>query len=819
MGGSRSDLSDGGSRCGVVLEVRLSQPQVLDAPPGREGRPLSLFARCAAADAGMWSAVVMRELPWDEVVPVQLAGPGSAVLVELHWAESPEEHAAGRSHLFTEVCLPLGGNGGLRSRGIRHDRPPVALRVILAPGMRCRDRPAEELAAEFARQCCQDPADGDAGGLPCLAMTVGERGRIHIRDVDAGPTTADWTLPSARRQVIALELQNAALQARTGVPPSPKAIAVTHHMRRLQAIETENAHLLTELGEVRGKVHRNNQAISEAAKLRRDRGVVAAAEPERNWPQTIERLQLSLAQSADRQRKIQANFDDRIFVLQGALAQARQQMAQAQAQEEQQRKLQAQSLAATGVENWEDSGLSLAQLIEEANGNKQGLHQRLLEAKLAADNAATPRHQQPGGPVDGPTAEENAEIRQLREKTKLREAQYAELQQQLQRATVGGSVTRGEDAGGGPIARETKLQQEQEDVAVLEARSELETQELEGERVVAQSEAQEYGLQRQTALESLEDARDKLKLARERLQALRVHKTRQDGKPALSTVELAELKQEVEALRAENERRSEKLTRVQQEQDARKRKIDNLEAEHEGEEKQAKLAAMQGLAAQERASSRPPGTAREASCSDAGGSSAASPDDRAAALGAARDDAQRRLAELEASCAGRRAATQALRREVARAGGQLEELRLGFQSAEKDASQQEEALRRKVTEARDAPQIVSATSMTPPRPPTRLRASDASPGYAPRLRAGDASPGGALRLRAGDASPGGASRLRAGDESPGGAPRRASWKAMNMAASSRSPARAALNASVTAGTSSPSPRLSPRGAPRAAKPA
>jgi len=182
-----------------TLEVHLSPPR-LELPPGRNGQPYRLLASVGVLE----DTATAREAAWDKALLVPLPRGESGLLVSVYAAEPGqrglgEAHALGEARLFAEVCLPLAGPGGLAELGLRPGGPPLTMQLALSPGSRCGGGTPEELAVAFQRA-----REAAARDRPCLGVSLRELSREPA--ARPGVEEQDWTLPPARRQVIALEL-------------------------------------------------------------------------------------------------------------------------------------------------------------------------------------------------------------------------------------------------------------------------------------------------------------------------------------------------------------------------------------------------------------------------------------------------------------------------------------------------------------------------------------------------------------------------------------------------------------------------------------
>jgi len=498
----------------------------------------------------------------------------------------------------------------------------VPLRLALAPGMRIENQTPEELA-ELLRQA----REGVRSDRPCLALSVRE---IPIPTVPA-IAEADWTLPPARRQVIVLEMQNAALQHQKHKllpegpePPMEEPPAQPSYLQQLLMIQQENGQIRSETARMRQKLERTKTISSESAS--RQRGT-------HDWSKTLRGLQEELTHCRERQRKIRENYEERVMGLQGQLEQAKQIMPgvdmtfNPHAQDQQQLGAVMEEIAV------------MEQRLIAATRRRDDLMLQWGDAQQMAVST-----QQAG--LNGHSLPMNIDVEHLQATTSENEVILEQLRQEL----------------GQLHDREQGSEQQQElRKTVSQLYEELdELQRVrEDERVRSESEVRELKANRDTVKDRLDDGSAELQRLRSQSDALRAVRVQAEGDFGPSITELNQLK-------AENNQRAEELKRLRECEEARKQTIAELEREQEALVEKMTLKAAQSV---------PLGEGNQ-------------PDQYAKALETKSSELSQMLERTQRSCEEKQKEVAQLKQSALDAQAQTESLRSGYDALQQSADGQ-----------------------------------------------------------------------------------------------------------------------------------
>lgn len=517
-----------------TLELRVSEPRLVLLPSS--GQQRTLFAKVGLLeDRG--AAV---EAPWDEPVQVQLRGERSTLLVSLFAAEYFQGHEERRA--LYEVALPYWGPGGLADLGLAEGGAPVTLVLAVSPGKRCGERQSREELAEELRQA-REQYHPDR---PFLGLSVCE---VGFQQYQQPAEDGAWQLPSARRQVIALELQNAALLERKRElqqahpdyvwqmnEAAAEEPAAATHVQQLRLIQQENQQLHAEKGAMLQKLEHTRQLLSGAM---RDRPGA-----EHDWPETLRVMTQELANCRDRQARIRANYDERKHDLQVQL-QAAQEQAAAQASEQH----------ALAQEQIGQQAVALRSEVEQATLRRNELLRHCSEARNAAEAQKQGIEQ---GMFD--TMSSNPDILRLARESEQYKIELRELQHEL-------SAQQERDAGS---MRQDHLQRNRQQLL-------FELEELdkagEDERVRSESEVRELKNERDLVKEHLDKATAELQHLRVKAEALRGLRAQNLGMEPPDNG--------IERLERETEQLARDLEDLRSTEDDRKSTIEELEREQE----------------------------------------------------------------------------------------------------------------------------------------------------------------------------------------------------------------------------------------------
>eukprot|EP00928_Gymnodinium_smaydae_P085691 TRINITY_DN6924_c7_g1_i1.p1 TRINITY_DN6924_c7_g1~~TRINITY_DN6924_c7_g1_i1.p1 ORF type:complete len:628 (-),score=141.94 TRINITY_DN6924_c7_g1_i1:41-1924(-) len=310
-----------------TLELRITPPKV-ELPPGPSGLPVVLVGKISLVDLDGPSADASNDvpvagpigegcaIPWGEALSIQLPSDTSSVLaLTLFGVELPrgvagpsgtQEEAGPR--VLTEVLLPTyAGEGGLAQMGVTPNSSPLMLCIALLQYVeRQRDLQPSVVAAQFRR--LQEALRPDKASLaltlqevapqPVVSETTPRQAAAFTAESAREPENGRGSIvPPARRQVIALELQNAALLAQLDngqAQLSPALGSAPSHVKQLQGLQQENAELRQHRDALQCKLEGNSAPVASGEDVQRAR----------------QRLQT-----------IRASYEERMRVVQDQLAQ------------------------------------------------------------------------------------------------------------------------------------------------------------------------------------------------------------------------------------------------------------------------------------------------------------------------------------------------------------------------------------------------------------------------------------------------------------------------------------------------------------------
>lgn len=414
-----------------VLEFRLS-PIAADPPRGRNGLPCNILARIGIFED---DDEFGDEVAWDEGFILQLPTDQSVVAVNIFARETGMEDPEER--FLTQVCLPYLGPGCLRDLGV-HDSQgvPVVLKVALTTGN--RHSTAESL--QDLTEALQEARRNLRSDRPCLSLSVRE---LVDRPSDAGVkafNNTNWSLPAARRELIALELMHASLlhQKRKLLPGEGQAGSHDDEpldstptcAQQLDMILGENEQLKLEMTRSRNHLERSRALLcgSEADLSRMAQGM--------DWKKTLSVMQQELSHCKDRQEKIRVNYEERVASLQRELQQAWQGAAPSSRRNSSMEvtfnpRTQAQ------LEMVEQEVVTMQALIEDATMRRDDLLYQLSEAKKAVAAQGVPGSTGSMKLVEGARALSNEDLRRARSQGELRQLglERDSLRERLEEAT------------------------------------------------------------------------------------------------------------------------------------------------------------------------------------------------------------------------------------------------------------------------------------------------------------------------------------------------------------------------------------------------
>jgi len=451
-----------------LLELCLSPPRI-ELPVGRGGQPCSLFAQVGVLGDGGHKA---QHPEWDEPVTIALPGSQSVVVISLYIAEPgshslDEAHGRGEARFFADLCLPY---AGLVQLGICADGPPGLLRLALVPGTQYGQESLDDTAGVLQRSLEQFQPD-----RPWVAVSVRE---LSAPTEWAGPDV-EWTLPFPKKEILMLELENAALQTRLceilphAVRPTPEELStLPDHMRQLQSVQVENEQLRQEKADLLQKLENTRAVMSGAPGTER-----SLAEQDRS--KTYRVLLRELEHCREREQKIRASYEERLGRLQGQLQHAHDEVG-AHLESEREAGLLNQEVAA------------MEERLSQAAARQGALQQQLQTAQEATDLAAS---RDPGAPPPDPDA------RRLQAESEDQKAEIAALRREA--AALSQQDCEGDAGDGHGAAREQELRGK-----VKQLSDELEELQRarEDERVRSESEVREMRSDRDSIKDRLDDA-------------------------------------------------------------------------------------------------------------------------------------------------------------------------------------------------------------------------------------------------------------------------------------------------------------------------
>eukprot|EP00927_Polykrikos_kofoidii_P021941 TRINITY_DN20632_c0_g1_i1.p1 TRINITY_DN20632_c0_g1~~TRINITY_DN20632_c0_g1_i1.p1 ORF type:complete len:702 (+),score=120.61 TRINITY_DN20632_c0_g1_i1:156-2261(+) len=293
-----------------IVEVKVSLSHI-DLPAGRDGLPVEVAAKIGDASLGRYQHL---DVSWLVPTAIPLMNDDSVILVSLYTVEAPNDESAVKDmRLFSEICIPsCCGVAGLAEFGVHSGGPPVTYRLPVVFGAQYENGMSpEKLASDFRSAMNAYRPDRPSITVEVRLLKPAEHLAKESASVDESPPL---TVLQSRRQVIALELQNAALAARQGAGRSGEEIPTPTHVKQLQMIQQENEQLRTELNEMRRR-----QEMVDSVLEGRSNG---AGTGRRNTNHMLWVYEKELEHYKVRRQKIQENFEDRVKGLQSQIAQA-----------------------------------------------------------------------------------------------------------------------------------------------------------------------------------------------------------------------------------------------------------------------------------------------------------------------------------------------------------------------------------------------------------------------------------------------------------------------------------------------------------------
>jgi len=380
----------------------------------------------------------------------------------------------------------------------------------------------------------------------CLSLSVRE---VPLPDQEPVVEESDWTMPAARRQVIFLEMQNAALQHQKHKlhPEGPEAPREENnveptYVKQLHMIQEENEKIREETGRIRQKLE-ESRAI-EAHSFARQRGA-------HDWSKTLRGLQEELTRCRSRQKRIQDNYQERVRGLQGQLQRNRAKQSgvdmtfNPQAQDSQQLTDMLEQVSA------------MERHIEEAMASRDELMSRYAQIAASADGEQTDPDLER---LQAVKIENDASIERLRlELGQMQEGRVSEQRQQLER-------------------RIAQLDEELEELQRVR----------EDQRVRSESEVRELKGNRDKIKDRLDDVTAEVQRLRSQSEAIKSMRAKAEGNARPSVDDLNQL-------RFENNQRSQELQRLRECEESRKQAIMTLEREQEELVQQMTLKAAQSV--------------------------------------------------------------------------------------------------------------------------------------------------------------------------------------------------------------------------------
>jgi len=383
---------------------------------------------------------------------------------------------------------------------------------------------------------------------------------VPLPDQEVTVEQSDWTMPPARRQVIFLEMQNAALQSSLQYqkhklmdPEGPEAPgeennAEPTYVRQLHMIQEENEKIREETERIRQKLEETRDIHAHAS---------ARQQGAHDWSKTLRGLQEELTHCRQRQKKIQDNYEERVRGLQGQLQRNR----QSQSAVDMTFNPHAQDNSQLAVMLEEVTAMDGR--IEEATARREELMSRWNVIAEAREKAASQEGEPSIGDLERLQAakmENEATIERLRiELGQMQEGQASEQRQQLER-------------------RIKQLYEELDELQHIR----------EDQRVRSESEVRELKANRDKIKDRLDDATAEVQRLRSQSEALSVARARAEGNARPSMDDLNQL-------RHENNLRAQELQRLRECEESRKQAIMKLEREQDGLVQQMTLKAAQSV--------------------------------------------------------------------------------------------------------------------------------------------------------------------------------------------------------------------------------
>lgn len=401
------------------------------------------------------------------------------------------------------------------------------------------------------------------------------------------------------------------------------------HVRQLHMIQQENEQIRMETAGMRQKLERTQAMLTEAS----DQAKQGVAQ---DWSKTLRVMQQELAHCRERQRKIRANYEERVAGLQAQLQQAKALVPEVD-----------MTFNPQDLPSWDSAAevagqevVAMQQRIMEVTQRRDELRSRWSEMQRAVEKGFAP-----GPAAATPPGTESLEVQHLRAQSKQNEAELEGLRQEL--------ALQHEREEGTEHQRELRHTVSQ----LYEELDELQ-REREDERVRSESEVRELRSERDVIKDRLDDASSELQRLRSQAEALRAMQAQAEGETAPSAAELA-------AVRAENQQRELELQRLRGCEEERKQTILELEREQEELVEQISLRAAQAVPLAE----------------------GNGPEEYAKALEAKARELSELLQRAEAACQDRKGQVARLRRDGEDARAAAEVLRQSYDALQRSSDE------------------------------------------------------------------------------------------------------------------------------------
>eukprot|EP00440_Ansanella_granifera_P047466 gb/GFBE01051413.1/.p1 GENE.gb/GFBE01051413.1/~~gb/GFBE01051413.1/.p1 ORF type:complete len:472 (+),score=115.11 gb/GFBE01051413.1/:1-1416(+) len=304
---------------GRLLELRLSRP-TLQVPRGLNGKPCAVFAK-VSADGGE-SAI---RPDWNEVFTISLPEGCSALRIAVLATDQISEESQAQS--LAELTLPYEGNPGLRALGVGVGAPAQTLHLALMSGA------VGDVPQEWSRPL-RHMIDNFSPQRPHIIVEVRELAPEVVAPTKSklaeAPAVFDFQVVSARRQVIALELQNTAMAKllvdKKGATSTAFEMPSLTHRRQLEEVRGRSEQLRREKLAMWQRLERMQEVLSSSTEPRTQPRPLASSSgrsPDRDWMKTLKVMEQELELCQSRQRSIRESYEARIASLQVQIRQAR----------------------------------------------------------------------------------------------------------------------------------------------------------------------------------------------------------------------------------------------------------------------------------------------------------------------------------------------------------------------------------------------------------------------------------------------------------------------------------------------------------------